>query len=77
MFSEIKDVYENAKQLLTLHPTPWSFKTNSLEGYVVDAIGKQIFGGENHEGRVDERDDGIVALVDTINSLAVLMKGEK
>lgn len=74
---DFKDVLGNAEHLFSMHPAPWSFRTDSLSGCVVDANGSFIFGGENNEGRVDERDADIVALVDVINSLAVFMKGEK
>lgn len=71
----LKDVLGNAEYLFSMHPAPWGFKTNSLDGYVVDANDQIIFGGENCEGRVDEANKEIVALVDVINSLWVYMKG--
>lgn len=74
---DFADILGNANYLFSMHPAPWGFKSDSLVGYVVDANNQIIFGGENCEGRVDENDKEIVALVDVINSLWVYMKGEK
>ena len=74
MTSEFSDVIGNAKYLLSMHPAPWSICADKHDGYVVDAKGIEIFGGEWCGGYVSEKDPGIVALVDTVNSLAVLIK---
>lgn len=71
-----KDVIGNAEYLFSLHPAPWRIESDNFDGYVVDANGKHIFGGECCEGYVSEKDKEIVALVDVINSLWVYMKGE-
>lgn len=34
-------------------PMPWSVKADILSGYVKDASGDYLFGGDNNEGRVD------------------------
>ncbi len=73
----LKDVLNNAKHLFSMHPAPWKINFDSLDGYVDDANGKHIFGGEYGEGYIDTDDKEIVALVDVINSLWVYMKGEK
>ena len=73
----LKDVLGSAKYLFSMHPAPWGFFTNGCDGYVVDANGKFIFGGEKCEGYVSKDDREIVALVDVINSLWVYLKGEK
>lgn len=74
---DFKDVLNNAEHLFSMHPAPWRIESDSLDGYVVDANSKKIFGGEQCEGYVSENDMEIVALVDVINSLWVYMKGEK
>lgn len=74
---EFKDVLSNAEYLFSMHPGPWEIRADTLNGYVYDANGEIIFGGESHEGYVSENDEDIVALVDVINSLCVYMKGEK
>ena len=71
---DFSDVLGNAKYLFSMHPAPWSFFENDIDGYVKDANGKFIFGGERCEGFVSKDDPEIVALVDTVNSLAVYMK---
>lgn len=73
----LKDVLGNATYLFSMHPAPWGFFEKGCDGYVVDANGKFIFGGEEHEGYVSKDDKEIVALVDVINSLWAYMKGEK
>ena len=73
----LKDVLGNAKYLFSIHPAPWKIESDDLDGYVVDANGKKIFGGECGEGYVSENDKDIVALVDVINSLRFYMKGGK
>lgn len=73
----LKDVLGNAEHLFSMHPAPWRFYARGIDGYVVDASGSWIFGGERGEGYVDEDDEEIVALVDVINSLWRYMKGEK
>lgn len=72
----LKDVINNAKHLFSLRPAPWKIIESSLDGYVVDANGTPIFGGEWCEGWVGESDEEIVALVDVINSLWVYVKGD-
>lgn len=74
MTHELKDVIGNAISLFSIHPAPWSIDAYDIYGYVVDAKGIEIFGGAKCEGYVSEKDPGIVALVDTVNSLAVWMK---
>jgi hypothetical protein len=74
MIPDEKDVFYNAKYLFGMNPAPWSILDDGFFGYVVDATGRYIFGGEPHEGRVSEDDPEIVALVDVINSLSVWMK---
>ena len=74
MFPDEKDVFYNADYLFKMHPAPWRIHDNGFDGYVVDANGCRIFGGEPCEGRVSEDDPEIVALIDVINSLAVWMK---
>ena len=71
---EFADVLGNAKYLFSMHPAPWSFYEKGIDGYVQDADGKFIFGGEYCEGHVSKDDPEIVALVDTVNSLAVYMR---
>ena len=71
MTPELKDVVGNALSLLSKHPAPWSFNVCKEYGYVVDGKCIEIFGGYKCEGYVSDRDPGIVALVDTVNSLAV------
>lgn len=73
----LKDVLGNAKHLFSIHPAPWNFYEHGIDGYVNDANGKHILGGERGEGYVGKEDTEIVALVDVINSLWVYMKGEK
>lgn len=73
----LKDVLGNAEYLFSMHPAPWGFYQRGVDGYVVDANGSWIFGGEKYEGYVTEDDKEIAALVDVINSLWVYMKGEK
>lgn len=73
----LKDVLGNAEYLFSMHPAPWGFYQSGIDGYVVDANGSWIFGGEKCEGYVTEDDKEIAALVDVINSLWVYMKGEK
>ena len=73
--NNLKDVINNAKYLFSMHPAPWSIFDNGFDGYVVDANGHFIFGGEPCEGRVDAEDKEIVALVDVINSLWRYMEG--
>ena len=73
--NNLKDVINNAKYLFSMHPAPWGFFDNGFDGYVVDANGRWIIGGEPCEGRVDKDDKEIVALIDVINSLWVYMKG--
>jgi len=70
----LKDVIGNTKYLFAMHPTPWQIESDSLDGYVVDADGKRIFGGEYGEGYVSKNDKNIVALVDVVNSLWVYMR---
>lgn len=74
---ELKDVINNAEYLFSMHPAPWGFYEHSIDGFVVDANGQFIFGGECCEGFVSKNDKDIVALVDVINSLWAFMKGEK
>ena len=74
---DFKDVIGNAEYLFSMHPAPWGFYARGIDGYVVDANGSRIFGGEKCEGYVGEDDKEIAALVDVINSLWVYMKGEK
>lgn len=74
MIPDEKDVFYNAEYLFKMHPAPWSIYDNGYDGYVADANGCWIFGGEPCEGRVSEDDPEIVALVDVINSLSVWMK---
>jgi hypothetical protein len=71
---DFSDVIGNAKYLFSMHPAPWSFYEKGCDGYVQDANGKFVFGGEYCEGYVSKEDAEIVALVDTVNSLAVWMK---
>ena len=71
---DFADVLGNANYLFSMHPAPWSFYEKGIDGYVQDANGKFIFGGEYCEGHVSKDDLEIVALVDTVNSLAVYMK---
>lgn len=73
----LKDLLGNAEYLFSMHPAPWGFYKSGIDGYVVDANGNKIFGGERGEGYVSENDKEIAALVDVINSLWVYMKGEK
>ena len=68
------NLLENANKLFSMHPAPWSISSDTHDGYVVDAKGIEIFGGEWCEGYVSEKDPGIVKLVDTVNALAVLIK---
>ena len=72
----LADVTNNAEYLFSMHPAPWGFYARDIDGYVVDANGKHIFGGEYCEGYVSTADKDIVALVDVINSLWRYMKGE-
>ena len=58
-----KDVVANAKPLLELHPAPWHFYNHGIDGWVVDANGKYVFGGEAGEGYVSQEDPEIAALV--------------
>lgn len=74
MNADLADVIGNAKYLLSMNPAPWSFYDGPAGGYVQDANGQLIFGGEPCEGYVSARDPEIVALVDTVNSLAVFMR---
>jgi hypothetical protein len=74
MHPDEKDVFYNAKYLFKMHPAPWRIYDNGFDGYVQDANGYKLFGGEPSEGRVSAKDKGIVALVDVINSLSVWMK---
>ena len=74
MTPELRDVIGNATLLFSMHPAPWSISSDKYEGYVVDANSIEIFGGEWCDGYVSEKDPGIVALVDTVNSLAVWIK---
>lgn len=67
------NLLHNAKHLLELHPAPWSFYDGVLWGYVQDANDDAVFGGEPNEGYVSDNDEDIVALVDTVNALAVWM----
>ena len=69
-----RDLFANADSLFSMHPAPWSIDADGFDGYVVDANGNEIFGGERCEGYVSKNDPEIVALVDTVNSLAVLIK---
>lgn len=71
---EFADVLGNAEYLFSMHPAPWGFYERGIDGYVHDANGKFIFGGERCEGFVSKDDLEIVALVDTVNSLAIYMK---
>jgi hypothetical protein len=75
--NNLKDAINNAKYLFSMHPAPWGFYDNGLDGYVVDAKGEWIFGGECNEGFVSEDDKEIAALVDVVNSLWVYTKGRK
>lgn len=72
----MKKVVTKAKKLFKIAPAPWSICEYGIDGYVVDANGKKIFGGELGEGYVGKDDAEIVALVDTINALAIELKGE-
>lgn len=74
MTPDFADVLGNAKHLFSMNPAPWSFYDGAAGGYVQDANGILIFGGEPCEGYVSDKDPEIVALVDTVNSLAVLMR---
>jgi hypothetical protein len=74
IINDLKDVINNAKYLFSMHPAPWGFYENNCNGYVVDANGGWIFGGEYNEGYVGKDDKEIAALVDVINSLYVCMK---
>lgn len=73
---KIKDVVANAKVLFEMHPAPWGFYERGIDGYVVDANGKTIFGGEYCEGYVSKDDPEVAALVNLVNSVAAYMKGE-
>ena len=77
IINDLKDVINNAKYLFSMHPAPWGIFDNGFSGYVVDANGEWMFGGEPCEGRISADDKDIVALIDVINSLWVCMKGEK
>lgn len=72
---ELDDVINNAKHLFTMHPTPWKICNNGCDGYIADANGKKVFGGETAEAFIAEDNERIVALVDVINSIGVYMKG--
>lgn len=72
----MKELIKAAEKLLKLHPTPWTIFDNGFDGYVKDATGNFIFGGEPCEGRVSKTDKDIVALVKTINALGELLKEE-
>ena len=74
MIPDEKDVFCNAEYLFKMHPAPWSIYDNGCDGYVADANGHGIFGGEPCEGRVSADDKEIVALVDVINSISVWME---
>lgn len=77
MNPDFADVLGNANYLFSMHPAPWSFYEKGIDGFVQDANGKFVFGGEYCEGFVSKEDLNIVALVDTVNSLAVWMKQQK
>lgn len=70
---DFADVLGNTEYLFSMHPAPWSFYDGAAGGYVQDANGQLIFGGDPCEGYVSDKDPEIVALVDVINSLAVYM----
>ena len=72
----IKTVTANAKALFEMHPAPWHFDEHICGGYVADANGMWIFGGEPCEGYVGKDMPEIVALVNLVNSVAAYMKGE-
>lgn len=73
---DFKDVLGNAKHLFSIYPTPWKICNNGYDGYIADAKGKRVFGGETAEAFIAEDNERIVALVDVINSIGVYMKGE-
>jgi hypothetical protein len=77
MTSDFADVLGNARYLFSMNPAPWSFYEGAGGGYVQDANGILIFGGEPHEGYVSDKDPEIVALVDTVDSLAVYMRNKQ
>lgn len=71
----LTDIVGNADYLFLMHPAPWKIESNSLDGYVVDAKGNHIFGGEVCEGYVSENNVTIQALVDLVNSVWAFMRG--
>jgi hypothetical protein len=73
----MEELIKSAEELFKLHPTPWSIYDDELVGFVQDANKIWMFGGGNNEGRVDETDECIVALIRIINALGKFMKEEK
>lgn len=72
----MKELTKAAKKLFNLRPTPWTIFDDGFYGFVKDANGISIFGGEPCEGRVDATDKDIVALIKTINALGEFLKEE-
>lgn len=72
----MKELTKAAEELFSFHPTPWRIEADHLDGWVVDASDRQIFGGEACEGYVDESCEEIVALIKTINALGEFLKEE-
>lgn len=61
---------QHARMLNAIAPLPWSIKSNGMDGYIYDAEGKAIFGGESGEGYISEDDEIAQMLVKLVNDFA-------
>lgn len=66
----ILNAYSVVGQTLnSIAPLPWSVKEDDISGYIVDAEGNWIFGGEIDAGMVSAKDPVVAALLGTVNML--------
>lgn len=63
----VNKLIQHAKMLNAIAPMPWSIKSDGMDGYIYDADGKAIFGGESGEGYIGEDDEIAMMLVKLIN----------
>lgn len=61
---------QHARMLNAIAPLPWSIKSDGMDGYIYDAEGEAIFGGESGEGYISKDNEIAQMLVKLVNDFA-------
>jgi len=69
-----KDIKELRRLLDAAGPRPWKIYVRGIDGYINDAVGSRLLGGESSEGYVDENTPAAAAIVKVSEHIDELLK---